>query len=116
MPSSWGRAALGDSWTYAAPLILPVTTTQVARGLAAGSLMGLRVASAAAEIIRLRVVVSIATLAFGLLGALRGVEAAAWGIAAATAILAVLAWQALGRQQIVNEPAGPSPSSRSLLG
>lgn len=116
MPSSWGRAALGDSWTYAAPLILPVTATQVARGLAAGSLMGLRVASAAAAIIRLRVVVSVATLAFGLLGALRGVGAAAWGIAVATGLLAGLAWLALGRLQVVDEPAAARPSSRSLLG
>lgn len=111
MPSGWGRAALGDSWAYAAPLILPVTVTQVARGVASGSLMGLRVASAAATIVRLRVVVSVATLALGVLGALHSVEAAAWGIAAATALLAVLAWQALGRQGIGREVAPASPST-----
>jgi hypothetical protein len=97
MPSSWGRALLGESWAHAAVLILPVTVAQVAQGLAAGSMMGLRVLSAGRTIVRLRVVVSLATLVLGLLGAASGVVLAAWGMATAQWILAVLAWQALGR-------------------
>lgn len=104
MPATWGRAVLGDTWRVASPLILPVGAGQVASGLAAGSLMGLRVLAAGRALVRVRVLGAATTLVLGVLGALHGVTAAAWGMTCGALVLAIGAWLMLAR----HSPPRPS--------
>lgn len=97
MPSAWGRALLGDTWSSTHDLLPLLTIGQAAVGVACGAMMGLRVSARAGEILRLRVMVAASTLALALFGAQWGASGALAGTALSRWLLAAGAWRTLGR-------------------
>jgi hypothetical protein len=102
MPSAWGRALLGDTWSSTHDLLPLMTIGQTAIGVACGAMMGLRVSARADEILRLRVMVAASALGLALFGAQWGAAGALAGTASSQWLLAAGAWRTLGR------PARPS--------
>jgi hypothetical protein len=97
MPSAWGRALLGDTWSSTEGLLPILTVGQTAVGVACGALLGLRVNARAGEILRLRVVVAASTLGLALFGAQWGASGALVGTASSQWLLAAGAWRTLSR-------------------
>jgi len=99
IPDRWGTALLGDTWPGAHALVPALTVLTFASAVSAGALVGLRVQSAAREGLRLRLVtgpVLLGAAAVG--GALGGVEAGVWGLAAAQCLTASGAWWLFGNR------------------
>ncbi|HEV2756060.1 MAG TPA: hypothetical protein VG318_09830 [Actinomycetota bacterium] len=114
IPAGVGRALLGESWTIAEPVMLPMGLGLAASGATMGASGGLRALAAADEGLRARLVVSIATVVAGTTGAvLGGAEGAAWGSSAALAAGTMVWWnaylKALRRRPSPRQvPASPS--------
>jgi O-antigen/teichoic acid export membrane protein len=93
LPVSVGVALLGPAWQPARLLAVAVMTGWVATGLTAGAAAGLRALAAARQSLRARLVGSLFAVAGGIAGVVMGgVRGAAWGLALAGWIEAVVWW------------------------
>ncbi len=94
LPSAAGVQILGRSWTTARPLLIPVVLNTAAAAAGMGATTGLRALAAARRSLRTRlslaVVLLTATLASAAVG---GVYAAAWTMAASSAVASAVWWR-----------------------
>lgn len=78
-----GASVLGETWTTARDVLVPVGLASVAAGVMAGAIAGLRSLAAARELLRVRLFTIPTTLALPIGGALLGdASGLAWGITA----------------------------------
>jgi O-antigen/teichoic acid export membrane protein len=115
LPESVGQALLGESWTAAHTVILPLGLSLIFQGISGGSLVGLRVLADARSSLRARLLDAAISTVLGVGGALLGgAIGAAWGFAAGAAssaaifIAAFLASERRHRDDPTLVPAGPS--------
>ncbi|WP_374215243.1 hypothetical protein [Streptomyces sp. NEAU-Y11] len=93
MPDRLGELVLGDVWTSAAQLIVPVTLGVAGAGLGTGAAAGLRALAAARRSLRCQLFASACYVAGGLGGAaLAGTVGSAWGVATATLTGSAVWW------------------------
>lgn len=98
LPSSWGRAILGDSWHVAAPLLLAFALQAASRGPITGAQILLRARYELNRALVLRAWATVAMGAFSIGGAvLGGAAGAAWGYLGGTLIGNVFAFWYAGR-------------------
>ncbi|WP_098246988.1 hypothetical protein [Streptomyces formicae] len=85
MPDRLGELVLGDVWSSASELIVPVTLGVAAAGLGTGAAAGLRALAAARRSLRCQLFASACYVGGGLGGAaVANTVGSAWGVAAAT--------------------------------
>ncbi|MFF4182342.1 hypothetical protein ACFYZ9_04060 [Streptomyces sp. NPDC001691] len=85
LPDRLGELALGDVWSAASRLIVPVTLGVAGAGLGTGAAAGLRALAAARRSLRCQLFASACYVVGGLGGAAAGgTVGSAWGVAAAT--------------------------------
>ncbi|MFI6938006.1 hypothetical protein ACIBI4_01930 [Streptomyces sp. NPDC050418] len=85
MPDRAGELVLGDVWSGAAGLIVPVTLSVAGSGLGTGAAAGLRALGDAKRSLRSQLFASLCYVGGGLGGAAAaGTAGSAWGVAAAT--------------------------------
>jgi O-antigen/teichoic acid export membrane protein len=83
LSDSQGEALLGSTWVGAQALLLPVGLASIGGSVMAGPASGLRSLEAAAQVLRIRMIVLPTTIAIPALGAVfGGATGMAWGIAA----------------------------------
>ncbi|GHF81173.1 hypothetical protein ACFFSH_14980 [Streptomyces filamentosus] len=93
VPDAAGAFVLGDVWSGASGLVVPVTVGVAAAGLGTGAAAGLRALGAARRSLRSQLVASACYVAGGLGGAaLAGTSGSAWGVAAATSAGSAVWW------------------------
>jgi O-antigen/teichoic acid export membrane protein len=98
LPPSLGRAILGLSWHAAKDLFVPLTLVQAAGGAIAAAVIGLRALVAARRSLRARLLVSLLQVAGAIGGAAAaGALGAAWGLAIAGWVGAVVFWRQFNR-------------------
>jgi O-antigen/teichoic acid export membrane protein len=97
LPDAWGRELLGSSWVGASAVLVAAGVGQIATAVSLGPSLALKT-NAAGALLRVIAVQSPLLVAFGGLGAaMGGAEGAAYGLAIAQAIGAVLCWIVLVR-------------------
>jgi O-antigen/teichoic acid export membrane protein len=93
LPHDLGRSLLGETWRTAAQVVPAVGVSMVGLMLTLGARLGLRAIHEALASLRLRAVTGLLSLALGTGGAaIGGLIVAAWGLAIAHALSAVLGW------------------------
>ncbi|MFD9818613.1 MATE family efflux transporter [Streptomyces violascens] len=93
MPDRLGELVLGDVWSSASTLIVPVTLGVAGAGLGTGAAAGLRALAAARRSLRCQMFASAFYVGGGLGGAaVAGTVGSAWGVAAATVCGSALWW------------------------
>ncbi|MET8685003.1 hypothetical protein ABZV77_12370 [Streptomyces sp. NPDC004732] len=93
VPDRAGELVLGDVWSAASELIVPVTLGVVGAGLGTGAAAGLRALGAARRSLRSQLIASACYVAGGLGGAAAGgTVGSAWGVAAATVCGSAVWW------------------------
>jgi O-antigen/teichoic acid export membrane protein len=91
LPETWGRELLGETWSEARPLVVPMIAYGVAGAIASGPSVGLRAVGAARACLRNQTLTSVLALGLTVAGTfLAGASGAAWGLAVATTVGAVL--------------------------
>jgi O-antigen/teichoic acid export membrane protein len=99
IPDRLGESLLGDTWSAAQVVLLPMALMVTFNSASVGAMTGLRVFAAARTSLRVRIANTLLTVAGGLFGAwVGGAEGAAWGLAAAAAIALPLWWRAFHRR------------------
>ena len=113
LPDSWGRSILGATWDSAHDLVVPVTITMVAAGIAAGATSGIRALGAASHSLRGGIVAA-AMMATGSIwgAAINGAEGCAWGGAIAAWATVPVWWTQFHRAL---REHGPSSSAEKPL-
>ena len=115
LPESWGRAAFGDSWALAQPLVFLAGISIAAGQFAVGTAVGIRALGAGRQGLAARVVVS----ALGLVAAaIGGVVDGAYGVMVALALTApaqVVTWWWLLARAVRRPGAGADPQSDPTL-
>jgi O-antigen/teichoic acid export membrane protein len=93
MPDRLGELVLGDVWSSASTLIVPVTLGVAGAGLGTGAAAGLRALAAARRSLRCQMFASAFYVGGGLGGAaVAGTVGSAWGVAAATVCGSAVWW------------------------
>ncbi|MDQ0810641.1 O-antigen/teichoic acid export membrane protein [Streptomyces sp. B3I7] len=93
LPDRAGELVLGDVWSSASALLLPVTLGVAGSGLGTGAAAGLRALAAARRSLRCQSFASVAYVGGGLGGAAwGGTVGSAWGVAAATLLSSAVWW------------------------
>ncbi len=96
LPQSVGERLLGDTWSGARSLLLPLVLVMASVGAGLGALAGLRVLGAAGASLRARLVVVPLVVVGSVAGAAIGdARGAAWGWAIATSLAVVVWWRRL---------------------
>jgi O-antigen/teichoic acid export membrane protein len=96
LPDAIGRELLGASWTIGREVVPPLTLALAGLGIIMGATSGLRALGAAKRSLRVRIVMSVAVVVGGLVGAaLSGAYGAAAGRAIALLAAAGLWWRQL---------------------
>jgi hypothetical protein len=96
LPDAAGRALLGDTWTTARDVILPLAIASAAVGIQAAAVVGLRAMALARRSLQARIVSSALLLSCGVVGALLGGPVGtAWGMATGVSIGALFWWRQL---------------------
>jgi hypothetical protein len=106
LPDSIGRALLGDTWTPAHGVIVPLAIVTAGAGVQTGAVVGLRALAAARRSLRARSVSSALLFGCGFAGAIvAGANGTAWGMAIGVSIGSLVWWLELTRGLAA---AGPS--------
>ncbi|MEU1367418.1 hypothetical protein ABZ454_14900 [Streptomyces sp. NPDC005803] len=93
MPDRLGELVLGDVWSSASALIVPVTLGVAGAGLGTGAAAGLRALAAARRSLRCQLFASACYVSGGLGGAVAaGTVGSAWGVASAAACGSAVWW------------------------
>jgi hypothetical protein len=104
LPDSWGTAVLGDTWTGARDLLLPIGVACVGYAVASGGEAGLRITAAAREALRIRLAVGLLTVGAAVAGGVAGgTEGAVWALAIGPWATALATWWTLGT--VLSRPA-----------
>ena len=104
LPDSWGTAVLGDTWTGARDLLLPIGVACVGYAVASGGEAGLRITAAAREALRIRLAVGLLTVGAAVAGGIAGgTEGAVWALAIGPWATALATWWTLGT--VLSRPA-----------
>jgi O-antigen/teichoic acid export membrane protein len=110
LPDSIGSELLGQTWTDAQPLVIPIGLVAIFGGVAAGPSVGLRSVGNATACVRNQFVASVAALVTTIVGIiLADSEGAAWGLALAGALGAVV-WTVSWMSE-VRRPSGTDPDA-----
>ncbi|MGD6748832.1 hypothetical protein [Streptomyces sp. BH105] len=113
IPDRAGELVLGDVWSAASQLIVPVTLGVAGAGLGTGAAAGLRALGAARLSLRSQLFASACYVAGGLGGAAAGgVVGSAWGVAAATVTGSAVWWLHL-RYALREHHHNPTPEART---
>lgn len=113
MPDRLGELILGDVWSSASAIIVPVTLGVAGAGLGTGAAAGLRALAAARRSLRCQLFASTFYVCGGLGGAfLAGTAGSAWGVAAAAACSSAVWWQQL-RSALRERRTNPIPEVRT---
>ncbi|WP_405920310.1 hypothetical protein [Streptomyces longwoodensis] len=113
VPDRLGELALGDVWSSASRLIVPITLGVAGAGLGTGAAAGLRALGAARRSLRCQLFASAAYVGGGLGGAAAaGTVGSAWGVAAATVGGSALWWLQL-RSALRERPLLSVPEVRT---
>lgn len=117
LPDSLGRVVLGETWTEARRVILPLGIAATAGGVQAGALIGLRALALTSYSLVARTASSITLLVGGLGGAvLGGARGAAWGLAVGSTLGSTVWWIQLSRGSAKGSPvAGPAGAGSSSV-
>jgi O-antigen/teichoic acid export membrane protein len=95
LPTSVGMSLLGENWSGAREVLIPVTITVAAAGASIGPWTGLRTLAAAAASLRTRTVAAALTLLMGASGAfIAEAQGAAIGLACASVLATGVWWHA----------------------
>lgn len=98
LPPGWGRAVLGDTWSGARDMVVPLTVGTVGVAAATGALLGLRIVAAASATMRLAALSACVNSAAGVAGAaIWGAPGVAWGFALGGWTQGLGAWLLLRR-------------------
>jgi hypothetical protein len=93
LPSRWGAAVLGASWTGASALILPFGIFMVSQGIVVAATVGLRILVAADRSLRAAIVTSVLVYGGAVAVSIAGeVQWVAWWLASAGLISAAVWW------------------------
>ncbi|GAA2564881.1 MULTISPECIES: MATE family efflux transporter [Streptomyces] len=113
MPDRLGELVLGDVWSGASALIVPVTLSVAAAGLGTGAAGGLRALAAARRSLRCQLFASACYVGGGLGGAVAGgTIGSAWGVAAASLCGSAVWWLQL-RAALRERHHHPIPEARN---
>ncbi|MEU5431883.1 hypothetical protein AB0G73_00735 [Streptomyces sp. NPDC020719] len=113
VPDRLGEFVLGDVWSSAAKLIVPVTLGVAGAGLGTGAAAGLRALAAARRSLRCQLFASTCYVIGGLGGAaLAGTTGSAWGVATATGCASGVWWLQL-RSALRERHQDPIPEVRT---
>ncbi|MGW7066908.1 hypothetical protein ACWGII_07430 [Streptomyces sp. NPDC054855] len=113
VPDRLGELILGDVWSSASAIIVPVTLGVAGAGLGTGAAAGLRALAAARRSLRCQLFASTFYVCGGLGGAvLAGTAGSAWGVAAAAACSSAVWWQQL-RSALRERRKNPIPEVRT---
>ncbi|MCX5562487.1 hypothetical protein [Streptomyces sp. NBC_00038] len=113
MPDRLGELVLGDVWSPASQLIVPVTLSVAGAGLGTGAAAGLRALGAARRSLRAQLFASACYVSGGLGGAaVGGTVGSAWGVAAATVSSSAVWWLQL-RSALHEHNHTPTPEVRT---
>ncbi|MGW2863830.1 hypothetical protein [Streptomyces sp. NPDC001205] len=113
LPDRLGELALGDVWSAASRLIVPVTLGVAGAGLGTGAAAGLRALAAARRSLRCQLFASACYVVGGLGGAAAGgTVGSAWGVAAATLSGSAVWWLQL-RSALRERHRTPIPEVRT---
>ncbi|WP_063726510.1 hypothetical protein [Streptomyces sp. RTd22] len=113
MPDRLGEFVLGDVWSSASELIVPVTLGVAGAGLGTGAAAGLRALGAARRSLRSQLIASACYVIGGLGGAaVSGTVGSAWGVAAATVCGSAVWWLQL-RSALRERHQNPIPEVRT---
>ncbi|MEV0120437.1 hypothetical protein AB0I16_02595 [Streptomyces sp. NPDC050703] len=113
VPDRLGELVLGDVWSSAAELIVPVTLGVAGAGLGTGAAAGLRALGAARRSLRSQLFASACYVGGGLGGAaVAGTVGSAWGVAAATVCGSAVWWLHL-RSALRERPHNPVSEERT---
>ncbi|WP_367046987.1 hypothetical protein [Streptomyces sp. Je 1-332] len=113
MPDRLGELVLGDVWSSAAQIIVPVTLGVAGAGLGTGAAAGLRALAAARRSLRCQLFASTFYVSGGLGGAVvAGTVGSAWGVAAAAACSSAVWWLQL-RSALRERRLNPIPEVRT---
>ncbi|MFI6091310.1 hypothetical protein [Streptomyces sp. NPDC051218] len=113
MPDRLGELVLGDVWSSAAEIIVPVTLGVAGAGLGTGAAAGLRALAAARRSLRCQLYASTFYVSGGLGGAVvAGTVGSAWGVAAAAACSSAVWWLQL-RSALRERRQNPIPEVRT---
>ncbi|MGW5731537.1 MULTISPECIES: hypothetical protein [Streptomyces] len=114
MPERLGELVLGDVWSSASELIVPVTLGVAGAGLGTGAAAGLRALAAARRSLRSQLFASACYVAGGLGGAVvAGTLGSAWGVAAATLCGSAVWWLQLRSALREHHHKPPIPEVRT---
>ncbi|MFD7335375.1 hypothetical protein ACFV98_05145 [Streptomyces violascens] len=112
MPDRLGELVLGDVWSSASTLIVPVTLGVAGAGLGTGAAAGLRALAAARRSLRCQMFASAFYVGGGLGGAaVAGTVGSAWGVAAATVCGSAVWWLQL--RSALREHHHTTPEART---
>ncbi|MFI5664026.1 hypothetical protein [Streptomyces sp. NPDC051684] len=113
VPDRAGELVLGDVWSSASQLIVPVTLGVAGAGLGTGAAAGLRALGAARLSLRSQLFASACYVGGGLGGAAAGgTVGSAWGVAAATVTGSAVWWLHL-RYALREHHHNPTPEART---
>ncbi|MFI1422610.1 hypothetical protein ACH4VX_32510 [Streptomyces sp. NPDC020731] len=113
VPDRLGELVLGDVWSSASELIVPVTLGVAGAGLGTGAAAGLRALAAARRSLRCQLFASTCYVAGGIGGAVvAGTIGSAWGVAAASACGSAVWWLQL-RSALREHHHHPIPEVRT---
>ncbi|MGW7269306.1 hypothetical protein ACWGH5_02210 [Streptomyces sp. NPDC054864] len=113
LPDRLGELVLGDVWSSAAEIIVPVTLGVAGAGLGTGAAAGLRALAAARRSLRCQLFASTFYVSGGLGGAVvAGTVGSAWGVAAAAACSSAVWWLQL-RSALRERRQNPIPEVRT---
>lgn len=98
LPDPWGEALLGDSWSGAASVLLPLGVLAVAVGASQGAVLSLKALARADLLLRAATVFAPLVLLGGVSGALvAGAVGVAWATAGAQVLHTALVWVVAAR-------------------
>jgi O-antigen/teichoic acid export membrane protein len=93
-PTHLGTAVLGPTWEPARQVVLPLVVMEALNAANTGAFVGLRALAAVRRSVRARLIASACFITGGIGGAaLGGTSGAAWGLAIAAGVNAVVWWQ-----------------------